>query len=243
MTAEMAVTTTQTRAQVLVVDDKESVLELMERILGMSYDVTATADPLKAMAYLGQVTFDVLLTDIRIPGSSGFELLAAARRCPQPPRVVMITGYASIPDAVEAMRRGAFDYLAKPLEAEEIALVVARALHGPTCTGEEVAGGANGARLANGAARASGTSQDVHGAAHAPWAVLPDGSDGVDAVFHDAVAAARDRASRDYLVALLRQFRGNVTQAARRAGMTRESLHRLLRKYDVHSEAFKDPIR
>jgi DNA-binding NtrC family response regulator len=219
------------RAQVLVVDDKESVLDLMARILGEAYDVTTAADPRKAMVLLRDVAFDVLLTDIRMPQATGFDLLAAARRCAEPPRVVMITGYASIPDAVEAMRQGAFDYVAKPLEAEEIALVVARALQGP-------APAADGAAGANGVARANGASH-AGGAGHAEPVIPPDPVEGVDTVFHDAVAAARDRASRDYLLALMRHFHGNVTQAARRAGMTRESLHRLLRKYEVHSESFK----
>jgi DNA-binding NtrC family response regulator len=58
--------------------------------------------------------------------------------------------------------------------------------------------------------------------------------------FHRAVEAARDRASRDYLTKLLRLFDGNVTQAAKRARMTRESLHRVLKKYDVRAEHHRD---
>ena len=197
-----------TRPHVLLVDDKESVLELLARILGQTYEVTATADPLNAMALLREVPFDVLVTDIRMPRATGFDLLAAARRCARPPRVVMLTGHASVPDAVEAMRLGAHDYIAKPLDAEEIALVVARALHGPAL------------------APAAGAAQDAEGG-------------GADVPFHDAVIAARDRASRAYLVSLMGEFHGNVTHAARRAGITRESLHRLLKRYGVRSETFK----
>jgi DNA-binding NtrC family response regulator len=194
------------RAQVLVVDDKESVLELMASILGDVYEVTTTPDPLAAVTFLEQRPFDVVLTDVRMPGLSGFDLLAAARRCGAAASVVMMTGFASIPDAVGAMRSGAFDYLPKPVEADEIALVVARAVeHRRSRAG-------------------AGT-------------YAPDGD------FHEAIAAARDRASRDYLVALMREFGGNVTAAAHRAGVTRESLHRLLRKYGVHSGEFKPPPR
>ena len=57
--------------------------------------------------------------------------------------------------------------------------------------------------------------------------------------YKDAVAGARDRVSRDYLVALMTEFGGNVTRAAERAGVERESLHRLLRKYGLRSEDFK----
>ncbi len=59
--------------------------------------------------------------------------------------------------------------------------------------------------------------------------------------FREAVDLARDRASRDYLVALLREFAGNVTRAAERAGMERESLHRLLKRYGLQSDDFKEP--
>jgi transcriptional regulator of acetoin/glycerol metabolism len=57
--------------------------------------------------------------------------------------------------------------------------------------------------------------------------------------YREAVDTARDRVSRDYLVALMREFGGNVTRAAERAGMERESLHRLLRKHGLRSEDFK----
>lgn len=191
------------RGQVLVVDDKESVLELMSSILGRAHDVVTTPDAVQAVALMEQRPFDVLLTDVRMPGVSGFDLLAAAKRCVADPSVVMMTGYASIPDAVEAIRRGAFDYVAKPLEADEIMLVVARALEGRV----------------------------DHGGGRTP--------EGVAIEFREAMLVARDRASRDYLVTLMRQFRGNVTRAAMKAGMTRESLHRLLRKYGVHSEDYK----
>jgi transcriptional regulator of acetoin/glycerol metabolism len=58
--------------------------------------------------------------------------------------------------------------------------------------------------------------------------------------FREAVDIARDRASRDYLIALLREFGGNVTRAAERAGMERESLHRLLKRYGLKSDDFKE---
>jgi two-component system response regulator AtoC len=57
--------------------------------------------------------------------------------------------------------------------------------------------------------------------------------------YRDAVEQARDRVSREYLVALMKEFAGNVTRAAERAGMERESLHRLLRRYGVRSDEFK----
>jgi len=192
------------RARVLVIDDKESILDLMASILEPAYEVTTTPSPSKAFGLIERAGFDVVLTDVRMPGASGFDLLAAARRSAAEPSVVMMTGFASIPDAVEAIRQGAFDYVPKPVEADEIALVVARAA---------------AERRDRDAERASALAVATH--------------------FREAMNVARDRASREYLVALMRQFRGNVTRAARQAGMTRESLHRLLKKYGVRSEAFK----
>lgn len=192
------------RARVLVVDDRESVLDMMANILGETYEVTTTPSPSEAFGLLERDGFDVVLTDVRMPDASGFDLLAAARRCAAEPTVVMMTGFASVPDAVQAIRQGAFDYLPKPIDADEIALVVARAA----------------------AERRERTAVQVSGEVVATH-------------FRDAMMVVRDRASREYLVTLMRQFRGNVTRAARHAGMTRESLHRLLRKYGVHSDAFK----
>lgn len=192
------------RARVLVVDDKESVLELMASILGDVHEVTTTPDPAQAVSLVERTHFDVVLTDVSMPVASGFDVLQAALRSSPATRVIMMTGYASIPDAVRAMRQGAFDYLPKPVEADEISLVVARAL------------------------------EQRQRPADAP---------SLETDFRQAVIAARDRTSREYLVALLREFGGNVTQAARKAGTTRESLHRLLRRYGVRSEDFKPAPR
>jgi DNA-binding NtrC family response regulator len=190
------------RAQVLVVDDRESVLELVASVLGDAYEVTTVADPGVAISLLEERCWAAVLTDVRMPGATGFDVLAAATRSASRPSVVMMTGFASIPDAVRAIRQGAFDYVAKPLEADDLALVVARAVEHQRAEGAGAAG-----------------------------EVATD--------FHAAIVAARERASRDYLVALMRQLNGNVTLAARHAGVTRESLHRLLRKYGVHSAEFK----
>ena len=193
------------RARVLVIDDKESVLELMASILEEAHEVTTSSDPQAAMALLRQGRFDVVLTDVRMPGATGFDVLEEVKRSGCDASVVMMTGYASVPDAVTAMRQGAFDYVAKPLQADDVSLVVARALEARTRR--------------------------------------PDGAPALPSDFREAVLAARDRASREYLVALLREFRGNVTRAAKQAKLTREGLHRLLRKYGVRSEDFRSPAR
>lgn len=190
------------KGRVLVVDDKESVLELMVSILGEVYDVTTSSDSVAAMALLAKERFDVVLTDVRMPGATGFDVLTAVTRSGSPGAVVLMTGFASVPDAVEAMRRGAFDYVSKPLQAEDVSLVVARALEHLGSRGE----------------------------------ASPPPAD-----FREAMVAARERASREYLVSLMRDFQGNVTRAAKQAGLTREGLHRLLKKYGVRSDDFRRP--
>ena len=116
------------RARVLVVDDKENILKLLARILGETYEVTTASDGNRAIALLAAQHFDAVVTDLRMPGADGFEVLRVAKTRSPETEVVMMTAYATVPDAVQAMKQGAFDYLAKPFDPDDAALVVARAL-------------------------------------------------------------------------------------------------------------------
>jgi two-component system response regulator AtoC len=116
------------RARVLVVDDKENIRKLLARILEETCDVVTAADGNRAIALLAAQPFDAIVTDLRMPGADGFEVLRAAKARAPDTEVVMMTAYATVPDAVEAMKQGAFDYLAKPFDPDDAALVVARAL-------------------------------------------------------------------------------------------------------------------
>ncbi len=205
------------RPRVLVVEDKESVLKLMVTVLGDQYQVVPCSSGEEAIAEARRSPVDVVLTDIRVPGVSGFEVLRAMRCLSPPPVVVMMTAYANVADAVTAMRCGAFDYVAKPLEADEIALAVARAVEH----------------------RRELTIAPTPSADPAPAAEDPPPDEGHS--YRQAVEEARDRVSRQYLERLMASFQGNVTRAARQAGMTRESLHRVLRKYGIQSDQFTPP--
>jgi len=200
------------RPRVLVIEDRPSVLELMTSVLEDCYDVTTASDGATALSLVGSETFDVVLTDVRMPGATGFDVLRAIRNRNRGPEVVMMTAYANVVDAVAAIKLGAYDYVAKPLDPDEISLVVARAVDHQR---ERAEGDGDG---------------------YAPEDGPLDGDAAeVSVGFHDAVEEARERASRRYLMKLMRLFAGNVTQAAKRAGMTRESLHRVLKQYDVRS--------
>lgn len=203
------------RPSVLVVDDKVNLLRLLSRLLADRHDVTSVADGAQALMLLASRRFDVVLTDVKMPGADGFEVLAAARRPAHSTEVIMMTAYGSVPDAVEAMRRGAFDYLQKPFEPDDVVLVVARAL-------EQRRRGAPAGAPAGPPAAGAETTDTL---ARTPY--------------REVLNLARDRTSHEYLTALMREFGGNVTRAAEQAGVERESLHRLLKRYGVQSEDFK----
>lgn len=205
------------RSRVLVVEDRPSVLKVMATILEGGYQVATASDGSSALSLIDEHPVDLVLADVRMPGVSGFDVLQAVRRRSPRTAVVLMTAYANIPDAVEAMRSGADDYIAKPLDADEIALAVARAL-------ERREGGGLAPVPRGGAADDAG----AEGAS-------PQGTMG----FHRAIEEARHAASRAYLERLMQAFHGNVTQAAFRARMTRESLHRVLRKYEIRCEPYR----
>jgi len=130
---------TPDKARVLVVDDKENMRRLFARILGDAYVVTEAADGTQALALLAGREFDVVVTDIQMPGADGFAVLREVKQRAPDTQVVLVTAYASIPKAVEAIKEGAYDYLSKPFDPDEVALLVARALE-QRRRGKEAAG-------------------------------------------------------------------------------------------------------
>ncbi|MEA2641111.1 MAG: hypothetical protein QOF51_2505 [Chloroflexota bacterium] len=115
--------------RLLVVDDEENVLTTLAAILEQEgYEVVAAGNAADALTHIRNERFDLLLTDLRIEGSSGLELLTALReRSPETPSV-MLTGYASLESAIDAIREGAYDYLIKPCHVDELKATVARAI-------------------------------------------------------------------------------------------------------------------
>ena len=117
----------QDALRVLVVDDDPLVLRLLQQILKAQGCLTSTAmNADEALAHLEKKTFDLVLSDIRMPGRSGLDLLREVQTRQLRTPVVLITGYASIETAVEALRIGAADYLTKPFRIEEIERVLGR---------------------------------------------------------------------------------------------------------------------
>ncbi len=113
--------------KILIADDEPDTLDLCSKVLKKEgYEVSTAKDGLEAIRMLKEAPLDLLLLDIRMPGKSGMEILDAATTISLD--TVMITAYSSVETAVEAMKRGARDYLAKPFTASDIRSVVEKVL-------------------------------------------------------------------------------------------------------------------
>ena len=120
------------KKHILFVEDDERFRKVLEReIAGFGYEVSGMPDGETAVKAAGETRFDVALFDLRLPGISGIELLESIHELDPGLPVVFLTGHGSLPDAVEAMRAGAYDFLIKPTPLDELELALQRALeHG-----------------------------------------------------------------------------------------------------------------
>jgi DNA-binding NtrC family response regulator len=139
---------------VLVADDDDLTRELLEELLHRHGCTVASAqDGAEALGRLEHEAFDLVLTDLKMPGASGLEVLARSREaCPDAP-VVIVTAYGTVESAVEAMRQGAFDYVLKPVTPERMDVLLERVSEWRALVGEnrylrrEVAGRDVGERI------------------------------------------------------------------------------------------------
>lgn len=117
------------QGRLLIVDDEKVALKNLEHVMKKEgYEVTATQSGANALACLEKQAFDVVLTDLRMEKVDGMQLLKKCRdSCPDT-EVVLITGFATLESAVEAMKHGAFYYIAKPFRLDEVRQVVSEAL-------------------------------------------------------------------------------------------------------------------
>jgi DNA-binding response OmpR family regulator len=116
-------------AHVLVVDDEGAIRYSISKTLQrVGYQVSAAASGEEALDMMADQNFDVVLTDIRMPGLTGVELLARIKEKAPDAIVILMTGYASLGTAVESLRLGAHDYLIKPSSSQDIRQSVARGL-------------------------------------------------------------------------------------------------------------------
>jgi len=116
-------------ARILVVDDETSMQEFLRILLQRDgHDVTACGSATEALIALEADDWDLVISDVRMPGMSGLDLLDQVRQLSPETTVILITAHGTTESAVEAMKHGAYDYLTKPCSVDEIRLVVGKAL-------------------------------------------------------------------------------------------------------------------
>ncbi|MEK7792985.1 MAG: sigma-54 dependent transcriptional regulator, partial [Candidatus Hydrogenedentota bacterium] len=115
--------------RLLIVDDKESMRALLHAAFSdHGYSITTAADGVEAIEQIRRSDFDVIITDLKMPGKDGLEVLKAARSLSRGTEVIVITAFGAIETAVEAMRLGAHDFISKPFQLAEIEQKVERIL-------------------------------------------------------------------------------------------------------------------
>lgn len=116
-------------ARILVADDEEPIRELLTDVLAdAGYDVRGVSTGEKALVEIRGGGYSLLITDLRMPGMSGIDLIKEAKKIDENIGVIVITGYPSIQSVVEVMREGVCDYLAKPFDIKEIKLAAAQVI-------------------------------------------------------------------------------------------------------------------
>src|SRR5881296_3452014 len=117
------------KPMLLIVDDEKPTREGLRAALEDRYDVYVAEDAASAMELLERENFDVLLTDFRLPHEDGMKLITRAKSLSKPPICILMTAYGSEELAVDAMKRGADDYIAKGrMQIDELEMRIARAL-------------------------------------------------------------------------------------------------------------------
>ena len=118
-------------ASILIIDDEESIRDSMSQVLRQEgYRVRTAVEGREGLNIFDQESFQVVFLDLRLPGVKGMDILSRIKETSPETPVIIITGYTSMESAIEAMKRGAFDYMAKPFTPEEVRVVAKKALDG-----------------------------------------------------------------------------------------------------------------
>ncbi|MFH0809187.1 MAG: response regulator [Pseudomonadota bacterium] len=113
---------------VLIVDDERDLLHVLrDALLRPPFEISIAEDGLAAIALLKERRFHIVITDLLMPGADGMEVLGHARSVSPETIIIIITGHATVETAIEAVRRGAYDYIRKPFRLEELEVVMANA--------------------------------------------------------------------------------------------------------------------
>jgi two-component system, NtrC family, response regulator AtoC len=126
------------RGTILIVDDEKPTREGLRRSLEDEFDVYTAGNAEEALAVLDADPIDLVLTDLRLGGEDGMALIEKVLQRPRPPICLLMTAYGSISTAVEAMKSGAYDFVTKPVNIDELGLKIARAIKGRQTEQENV---------------------------------------------------------------------------------------------------------
>jgi DNA-binding NtrC family response regulator len=116
--------------KILIVDDEPDMLKLLSMIIKEKtpYEVTTTNNPLEALDFAKKGGFDLVIADLKMPGLDGIELLDAIKHVDEEIPVVIVTAFATVESATEAMQKGGFDFITKPFRKEQILFTIDKAM-------------------------------------------------------------------------------------------------------------------
>ena len=116
------------KPRILIVDDERNTREGLRRALKADYEIALASDGARGLDMILSDSYDVVLTDLRMPGMDGMSLLHRVNSLQHPPSCIMLTAYGSIDSAVAAVKEGAFNYLTKPVDLNQLDIIIRRAL-------------------------------------------------------------------------------------------------------------------
>ncbi|ACI22075.1 MULTISPECIES: sigma-54-dependent transcriptional regulator [Thermodesulfovibrio] len=116
--------------KILIVDDEPDMLKLLSMILREKtpYEITTTNNPIEAVELAKKGDFDLVITDLKMPGLDGLQLLEEVKKRDEDVPVIIITAYGTIDAATEAIEKGGFDFITKPFKKEQILFTIEKAL-------------------------------------------------------------------------------------------------------------------
>ena len=115
--------------RILIIDDEKKMGDILKRALKREgYDVKAVTDPLKGLEEVKLQTYNIILCDLKMPKMGGIEVLEECKKISPNTAFFLMTAYATVENAVESMKKGAYDYLIKPFSLDEMKIMVRRIL-------------------------------------------------------------------------------------------------------------------
>lgn len=116
--------------KILIVDDELDMLALLKMIIAekTGYEVVTTNNPFEVIDLVKNGDYDVLVTDLKMPGMDGIEIIEQSKKIDRYLPIIVITAYGSIESAEEAIQKGAYDYITKPFRKEHILITINRAI-------------------------------------------------------------------------------------------------------------------